>query len=112
MTEITPEENCPFSGKPGWHLDKRVPLTLIAAIVIQTAALVWYAAKLDGRVIALAERVELVEVTNRRQYDRINKDYTASLTTANRLAKVEGLLESINGQVTSIVTHIMKQNSK
>lgn len=33
-----------------WQLDKKVPIALILAILLQTAAGVWYAAKQDARV--------------------------------------------------------------
>jgi hypothetical protein len=33
-----------------WHLDKRVPITLILALLIQTAGMVWWAATLSTRV--------------------------------------------------------------
>ena len=39
----------------GWHLDKRVPIAIIAAIAIQSAGFVWWMAKLDARVAALEE---------------------------------------------------------
>lgn len=43
----------------GWHLDKRVPITLILTLLIQAAAGLWFAAKMDSRVMALEEaRVE------------------------------------------------------
>lgn len=33
-----------------WHLDKRVPIALIFALVFQTIGAVWWASKLDSRV--------------------------------------------------------------
>jgi hypothetical protein len=33
-----------------WHLDKRVPIALILALVMQTAGMVWWAAGLTHRV--------------------------------------------------------------
>ena len=41
------------SMKDGWHLDKKVPLSIIIALLIQTAALVMWGAKLDMRVAAV-----------------------------------------------------------
>lgn len=35
-----------------WHLDKRIPIALIAATVAQTVALVWWAATLSSQVSA------------------------------------------------------------
>lgn len=33
-----------------WHLDKRVPLALILALLLQTVSAVWWAATIDSRV--------------------------------------------------------------
>lgn len=37
----------------GWHLDKRVPITLIATLVMQSTAILWWAASMNARVDAL-----------------------------------------------------------
>ena len=37
----------------GWHLDKRVPIAIILAIFVQTAGVVWWAARLENRVVTL-----------------------------------------------------------
>jgi hypothetical protein len=39
----------PKRGEP-WHLDKRVPIALIATILIQTAGIVWWASGITGTV--------------------------------------------------------------
>lgn len=36
-----------------WHLDKRVPLALIVAIIIQSLGAVWWAGQMDERVAHL-----------------------------------------------------------
>ena len=33
-----------------WHLSKSVPISFIVAIVLQTAALVWYVSRLDSAI--------------------------------------------------------------
>jgi Tfp pilus assembly protein PilO len=40
-----------ITGK--WHLDKRVPITLILAIIIQTLSFVWFFSKMDSRIASL-----------------------------------------------------------
>ena len=37
----------------GWHLDRRVPISLIVTILLQTAGLVWWASGVENRVAAL-----------------------------------------------------------
>lgn len=39
-------------GEP-WHLDKRIPLAMIGAILIQTGAAFWWASSINERVVAL-----------------------------------------------------------
>ncbi len=34
----------------GWHLDKKVPISLILAIMVQTGMAVWWLAALESRV--------------------------------------------------------------
>lgn len=36
-----------------WHLDKRVPITLIVTIIIQTVSFVWFFSKMDSRIGSL-----------------------------------------------------------
>lgn len=92
-----------------WHLDKKVPLALIIVIVIQTAGAIWWASKVTERLDGLTVRLSASELTNRRQYDIISSDRLQSQQTAKQLARVEGLLTSINAQVTALTAHIMNQ---
>lgn len=42
--------------KESWHLDKKVPLSIIVALLIQTGALVGWAVQLDSRVNAMESK--------------------------------------------------------
>jgi hypothetical protein len=95
-----------------WHLDKRVPIALVVLIIAQTAGAIWWASAVNGSIAALERRVDFGDETNRRQYDRINADREAGRQTAEQLARVEGLLQSIDRQVTGLVTHIMQGKGK
>ena len=44
-----------------WHLDKRVPIALIAALILQTGGLVWWAASLAGQVEGHERRIVHIE---------------------------------------------------
>ena len=39
-----------MSDQDSWHLSKSVPVTFIVAIILQTAALVWYVSTLDSAI--------------------------------------------------------------
>lgn len=41
--------------KESWHLDKKVPIVIILAIVGQTFGAIWFAAKMDARLSAVEQ---------------------------------------------------------
>lgn len=82
-----------------WHLDKRVPVALIFAIIIQTATAVWWMSDLSNRVDTAAtvndqqnSRIQAVEgVTNAQAV-------SAATTTAQLAAVRESLQEMKSAQ--------------
>ncbi len=56
-----------------WHLDKKVPIALIATLLLQTGGLVWWARGLDARVAAL-EKGDETRITKDTQLNNIAID--------------------------------------
>ena len=98
--------------KTRWHLDKRVPIALVILILAQTGSAIWWASAVNGSISAIERRVNFLDEVNRRQYDLMSSDRAASLQTAKQLARVEGLLQSIDRQVTAMLSHIMERDQK
>lgn len=48
--------------KEGWHLDKRVPLSIIVALFVQTGALIMWGTKLDSRVSTVEQKIYQEEI--------------------------------------------------
>jgi hypothetical protein len=67
-----------------WHLDKKVPIALIATIAIQTGAFIWWAA-------SLSERVNTLE-----------RDALRSAPYAERIVRLETKMESIADGIIDI----------
>jgi|GEM_PF-1386378 len=67
-----------------WHLDKRVNVSIILAVIVQTGAAIWWGAKADERLAALERKVEL------------------SAPQGDRLTRVEMNIESIKDSLTEI----------
>lgn len=70
-----------------WHLDKKIPIALIATIFIQTGAAIWWASGVSAYIetdrlinVAVSARVTAVEQANN--------------LIGNRLTRLETLLES------------------
>jgi len=56
---MSDEETDPQTSE--WHLDKRIPVALIAAIALQFSASVYWIATLEQRSLTNAERIEKLE---------------------------------------------------
>ena len=75
-------------GPTEWHLDRKVPLLLIAALLVNAISGIWYASKLDSRVSNLetiAERADRADIRARE----------TSLLAEQRLTRVEDKLDNV-----------------
>jgi hypothetical protein len=75
-----------------WHLDRRVPIALILTIMLQSAAAVWFAASLVGRVDTLERDVERGRLLDVRQETAIRVIETGA---ARLDAKLDGILDAV-----------------
>lgn len=55
-SEYNGPERRRYTSEP-WHLDKRIPITLILAILIQTGGAFWWAGKMDERIRTLEDKL-------------------------------------------------------
>ena len=72
----------------GWHLDKRVPITIVFMLMVQTAALIIYITRLDARVEYLERRVIVSEQTDLRAA-------TAERALSTQLTRIEERVEML-----------------
>ena len=57
----------------GWHLHVAVPVSIVAAILFQSACFIWYAAQLDSKVQNTAAQVSQLETWRTSQDDQLGK---------------------------------------
>lgn len=74
-----------------WHLDKKVPIAMILAILMQTAGIVWWGATASERLNALERRADAVA------------------PQAERLARVETKLEAVQDGILEIKSILRKE---
>lgn len=67
-----------------WHLDKRVPIALILALLLQTASGVWWGARIDARVAAL-EATDLSRASSNERLARVEENLKAQSETLVRI---------------------------
>ncbi|HHI81959.1 MAG TPA: hypothetical protein ENJ99_02290 [Rhizobiales bacterium] len=83
-----------------WHLDRRVPVALITAIMMQTIGIVWWAATLSARVDVLEERIRAAR-TNETRIVRLEANQTA---VYQRLDRIEVLTRRIEVKLDRLLT--------
>ena len=74
-----------------WHLDKRVPIGIIFALVLQSGAVFWWAGQMEQRMTS-------VEAQLTAQRELTQQGINAQNTTNERLARIETLLEILARQ--------------
>ena len=57
-----------------WHLDKRVPISILVLIVIQSMTAIWWASNISTNMAAITVYMESADKENLRQWDRINQN--------------------------------------
>ena len=81
-----PDDTPPKDG--GWHLDKRVPISIICAILAQTVAVVWFLAGVQAQV---ADHERRMTIQERSTEGRIMRD----MAQEGRLARIEEGIRSL-----------------
>ena len=79
-----------------WHLDKRVPIALIAGLLLQAAGFGWWAAAIDARVTSNARDITRVE----RQIEAI---IAASQAQAVQLGRIEEAVIGLRSDITRLL---------
>lgn len=74
-----------------WHLDRKVPIALILAILIQTGGIVWWGATTSERLNALERKADLVA------------------PQGDRLTRVETRLEAVQDGISEIKSILRKE---
>lgn len=87
-----------------WHLDKRVPLALLFAIIVQTGAVAWVAGQIVNRVEFLERDVERQRVLLERHSGSINAlDRTLSRQD-EKLSSILRILEDVKSDLDDFKT--------
>jgi hypothetical protein len=76
------------SDDGNWHLDKKVPISLILAILMQTAGFVWWGATTAEKVSVLKERLDAIAPNS----DRLTRVEVKVDSVQQSINRVEGYI--------------------
>ena len=82
-------------GEGQWHLDKKVPISIIMAMLVQFAGGLWFVARLDARIIAL-ETAQVAQAERDNRQDTNHNDSLSLLRSDMRdiMARLDRLIEA------------------
>lgn len=83
-----------------WHLSRSVPITLIATIALQTAAIIWWASAMSTRVEDHDRRINQIEVAGRQTSEELRRATEAIARLDERLVAQTAILQRIEAQLT------------
>lgn len=86
-------------GGRQWHLDKRVPIALIFAIMMQSAAAVWWASGISERMSQIERRQEAAGARSENQDDLLAKQGQRIAVLTEAVANTNRNLERLSGEV-------------
>lgn len=78
-----------------WHLDKRVPVSIIGVMIFQTAAFIWLIATMNADIRSNTERAVRLEVLADERRIQANQNTLS-------IAVINANLEGINKKLDSI----------
>lgn len=81
-----------------WTLDKRVPIAIVLALVVQGAGAVWWAAAMEGRVAEAQKaiiRLESRDTEMRESRDRLIRLEERMIAATDELKRMNGKLETL-----------------
>ena len=78
-----------------WHLDRRVPIALVGAIVVQTFSIGWWAAGISGRVANAETQTAAAQI-------RLTAIETRQLEADKLGVRVDERLKSLQDAVTRV----------
>lgn len=88
-----------------WHLDKRVPITLIVVLLVQTAGIVWFASAMNSKIEQNEARVTRLEILDSSKREIIQNNTTS-------IAVINENLKYIGASLSRIEAAIEKQDER
>lgn len=82
-----------------WHLDKRVPIALVLAIMVQTGGAIWWAASMQGRVTATEQSLSRLDA-------RTNVTRVSQQTQAVQLGRIEEQIDGLRDDMGRVLNAV------
>jgi hypothetical protein len=87
-----------------WHLDKRVPIATVIAIIVQAVAFGMMVSSMDGRILALESYSS--ELRAARLRERIAVEEAATIQTVSKFSHLDDQLDRLEDKIDKIAERV------
>ena len=84
-----------MSNEESWHLSKSVPLTFVFAIAMQTVALIWFVASLNGAVESNRDDIIRLEAKTTTLEDIVQEQAIATARMDENIKAIRSAVKSM-----------------
>ena len=103
MTTMFDDGDTDGDGRGGWHLDKKVPISIIFAVVAQTVTIIWWASGVEHRIqssesryVEMSATVKALEADRGISLQRISKTEQSLSDIREFLARMDAKLDRLS----------------
>jgi len=93
------------SPEQAWHLDKRVPVAIIFALLFQTVGAIWWASGLTQQVEQNVSAISTLDTS-------MQSDRRATQLQAVQMGRVEEQISGLRNDVSRLITTIERQQQR
>jgi Tfp pilus assembly protein PilO len=83
----------------GWHLDKRVPVAIIFALLVQSAGVIWWASNMSSRQSVIEDRVAVHDM-------QISAMRDTAANAAVSLGRIEENVDALRNDIERVLQAI------
>lgn len=84
-----------------WHLDRRVPIALIFAIIVQSAGVTWWASQMNERMTQVERRLAGFAARNDATDERVNRQSSQIAVLTEQVSNTNKSLERVEIQLSN-----------
>jgi len=98
--------------KERWHVGKEIPLAVVITMMLQAAAIVWFAAKMDNRIDVNTASIERNAVQLIKAETDIDEIYDAIAAQNVINARLDVTMQNVNRTLESVDRHMESSGNR
>jgi Tfp pilus assembly protein PilO len=83
-----------------WHLDKKVPISLIGTMIVQTCAIVWWVSGMNSDVASMKAHITEIRQENKERTEKLEKFGAVEVEIRNLRQSMDRIEQTLDRMLT------------